>query len=403
LKKPLRIAIYSGELPSTTFIERLIKGVSTSGTQVLLFGVLKRKTDYDKTVKTLGCYDHKVFKLWFLIKYSCLLSLFDYNNKKRLDLLLQKNHKTDLYSKVKYYPVLWHKPDVFHVQWAKGLADWLWVKEFGVKLVLSLRGAHINYSPIANLELAAMYRHHFPQVDGFHAVSHAIAKEATTYGAPANRIKVVYSGLPQFDSQVDAAIEADIQVLDSESGESKPLHIISVGRPHWKKGYTYALDACNILKRAGFSFKYTIIGGSDDIELLYQVHDLNLQDEVCLSEQQYFETVKRMMQNADILLLPSVEEGIANVVLEAMALGTLVLSTNCGGMAEVIADSQNGFIVPIRNSEAIAKAVMHIAALSLERKLEILQCAQNTIVEQHTENQMTSGMIGLYQEVLNCT
>jgi glycosyltransferase involved in cell wall biosynthesis len=403
LKKPLRIAIYSGELPSTTFIERLIKGVSKSGTQVLLFGVLKRKTDYDKTVKTLGCYDHKVFKLWFLIKYSCLLSLFDYNNKKRFDLLLQKNHKTDLYSKVKYYPVLWHKPDVFHVQWAKGLADWMWVKEFGMKLVLSLRGAHINYSPIANLELAAMYRHHFPQVDGFHAVSHAIAKEATTYGAPANRIKVVYSGLPQFDSQVDAAIEADIQVLDSESGESKPLHIISVGRPHWKKGYTYALDACNILKRAGFSFKYTIIGGSDDIELLYQVHDLNLQDEVCLSEQQSFEKVKRMMQNADILLLPSVEEGIANVVLEAMALGTLVLSTNCGGMAEVIADSQNGFIVPIRNSEAIAKAVMHIAALSLERKLEILQCAQNTIVEQHTENQMTSGMIGLYQEVLNCT
>jgi colanic acid/amylovoran biosynthesis glycosyltransferase len=299
--------------------------------------------------------------------------------------------------------VLWHKPDVFHVQWAKGLADWMWVKEFGVKLVLSLRGAHINYSPIANLELAAMYCQHFPQVDGFHAVSHAIAKEATSYGAPAHRIKVVYSGLPQFESQVDAAIEADIQVLDSESGESKPLHIISVGRPHWKKGYTYALDACNILKRAGFSFKYTIIGGRDDIELLYQVHDLNLQDEVCLSEQQPFETVKRMMQNADILLLPSVEEGIANVVLEAMALGTLVLSTNCGGMAEVITDSQNGFLVPIRNSEAIAKAVMHITALSLERKLEILQCAQNTIVEQHTENQMTSGMIGLYQEVLNCT
>ncbi|MFT7073829.1 MAG: colanic acid/amylovoran biosynthesis glycosyltransferase [Patiriisocius sp.] len=70
-------------------------------------------------------------------------------------------------------------------------------------------------------------------------------------------------------------------------------------------------------------------------------------------------------------------------------------------MAEVITDSQNGFLVPIRNSEAIAKAVMHITTLSLERKLEILRSAQNTIVEQHTENQMTSGMIGLYQEVLN--
>jgi colanic acid/amylovoran biosynthesis glycosyltransferase len=402
LKKKYKIAIYSGSVPSTTFVERLILGLSKSGCQVYLFGILKNKTNYNSSIIALTYKNTKPYKAWYLLKYSVLLKFFRSKQKQELDSILRSKSKNIVLDKMKCYPVLWHKPDVFHVQWAKGLADWMWVKEFGVKLVLSLRGAHINYSPIANLELAAMYCQHFPQVDGFHAVSDAIAKEATSYGAPAHRIKVVYSGLPQFDSQVDAAIEADIQVLDSESGESKPLHIISVGRPHWKKGYTYALDACNILKRAGFSFKYTIIGGRDDIELLYQVHDLNLQDEVCLSEQQPFETVKRMMQNADILLLPSVEEGIANVVLEAMALGTLVLSTNCGGMAEVITDSQNGFLVPIRNSEAIAKAVMHITALSLERKLEILKSAQNTIVEQHTENQMTSGMIGLYQEVLNC-
>jgi colanic acid/amylovoran biosynthesis glycosyltransferase len=401
LKKVLKIAIYSGDIPSTTFIERLIVGLSTKGCDLYLFGYLKKKVSYSKSISVFAYKNNKRHKALHFITYSFLLLLFKNKEKQHLDKILKHRSKNVLLAKVKCYPVLWHKPDVFHVQWAKGLADWMWVKEFGVKLVLSLRGAHINYSPIANLELAAMYRQYFPQVDGFHAVSKAIAKEATTYGAPAHRIKVVYSGLPQFDSQVDAAVKANIDVLNSESGESKPLHIISVGRPHWKKGYTYALDACNILKQAGFSFEYTIIGGSGDIELLYQIHDLNLQDEVCLSEQQPFETVKGLMQNADILLLPSVEEGIANVVLEAMALGTLVLSTNCGGMAEVITDSQNGFLVPIRNSEAIAKAVMHITTLSLERKLEILRSAQNTIVEQHTENQMTSGMIGLYQEVLN--
>ena len=56
-------------------------------------------------------------------------------------------------------------------------------------------------------------------------------------------------------------------------------------------------------------------------------------------------TVKELIKNADILLLSSVEEGIANVVLEAMALGTLVVSTECGGMNEVIKNNENGFLV----------------------------------------------------------
>ena len=401
LKKALKIAVYSGDIPSTTFIERLIAGLSTKGCELYLFGYRKKKVSYSKSISVFAYKNNKLDKALRLMTYSFLLLLFKHKEKQQLDKILKAQSKNGLLDKVKCYPVLWHKPDVFHVQWAKGLRDWMWVKEFGIKLVLSLRGAHINYSPIANLELAAMYRQYFPQVDGFHAVSHAIAKEVSKYGAPADRIKVIYSGLPQFERQVDVAIKADKDVLDSELGTSTPLQIISVGRPHWKKGYAYALDACHILKQAGFSFKYTIIGGSNAIELLYQVHDLNLQDEVCLSEQQPFETVKGMMQKADILLLPSVEEGIANVVLEAMALGTLVLSTNCGGMTEVITDSQNGFLVSIRQPEAIANALTQIATISLERKLEILQSARNTITEQHTEDQMTSGMIRLYQEVLN--
>ena len=48
---------------------------------------------------------------------------------------------------------------------------------------------------ISDIKLAAMYRKYFSNVDGFHAVSKAIALEAQKYGAPKNRIKVVYSGL----------------------------------------------------------------------------------------------------------------------------------------------------------------------------------------------------------------
>src|SRR5690606_27843577 len=106
----------------------------------------------------------------------------------------------------------------------------------------------------------------------------------------------------------------------SEIKKPAQFQIISVGRTHWKKGYTYALDACVLLKDAGFSFHYTIIGAIGDIELLYQIQDLGLEKEVTLSGALPFNKVQEHMQLAEVLLLPSVEEGIANVVLEAMAL-----------------------------------------------------------------------------------
>ena len=58
----------------------------------------------------------------------------------------------------KYLPVILHLPEVFHIQWAKSTEEWLFLKKtFGVKLVLSLRGAHINYSPVADTLLAETY------------------------------------------------------------------------------------------------------------------------------------------------------------------------------------------------------------------------------------------------------
>ncbi len=392
MKTPLKIAIYSGEIPSTTFIERLITGLSQSGTQVLLFGVKHKLPAYSNQVTVLGYKPDRLSKFLYVFKFTVLLTLFKRHDKKRLDTYLKQQHKTDLYTKVKYYPVLWHQPDVFHVQWAKGLDDWMWVQDFGMKLVLSLRGAHINYSPIADETLAVMYSNCFPKVDGFHAVSKAIGLEAEKYGANANRIHVVYSGL-------------DLNVLKANvpkvSATETRFKMISVGRPHWKKGYSYMLDACKQLKDSGFHFNYIIVGGSDTIEYQYHIHDLGLTDNVQLISKKRFQDVQHLIQESDLLVLPSVEEGIANVVLEAMASGTLVLSTDCGGMQEVIRDGETGFLVPIRDSKSLAHKISAIANLQPAEKKHIREIALQTITKSHTIQQMVESMFKLYQRVLN--
>jgi colanic acid/amylovoran biosynthesis glycosyltransferase len=359
--------------------------LSRKDCEIYLFGFTKKKISYSKSVSVFAYKNTKISKTLFLIKYSLLLLLFKGKDKRKLDAILRKQSKNLLLDRVKCYPVLWHRPDIFHVQWAKGLADWVWVKEFGIKLVLSLRGAHINYSPIADNALATMYRDNFYKVDAFHAVSKAIGLEAEKYNASREKIHVVYSGLRLDQTSVKL------------SKENSVFQIISIGRPHWKKGYTYAIGALKILKSQGFKFHYTIIGGANHIEFSYQVHDLKLENEVTLLDTLPYAKVQELMVDADLLLLPSIEEGIANVVLEAMQNRTLVLTTDCGGMQEVIQDGYNGFIVPIRESDAIAKKIIDIMKIEEKAKTSLLNNALDTITSQHSEEEMVSQMLALYQ------
>ena len=386
MNETLRIAIYSGDIPSTTFIERLILGLSEKNCEILLFGRKKKSIAYKTNISVKGYKSGRVQKGFYLLYYALLLFLFKNKDKRKLDKRLKLEENYTMYDRVKYYPVLWHKPDIFHVQWAKGLSDWIWVQDFGIKLVLSLRGAHINYSPYADNKLAEMYRQYFPKVDKFHAVSKAIALEAQKYGADKDKIKVIYSGL-------DLNVFENTTTKPSEN-QSK-FNVLSIGRPHWKKGYDYALDAFKLLKDKGFQFTYTIVGGIN-LEIKYQIIDLGLQDNVSVIEKLPFDEVKTLIKSSDLFLLPSVEEGIANVVLEAMAMKKLVLTTNCGGMEESITDNVNGFVVPVRNPKAIANKIIEISQISEHHKAEMVNNAFEVIKKQHTKETMVSGMLNLY-------
>ena len=85
------------------------------------------------------------------------------------------------------------------------------------------------------------------------------------------------------------------------------------------------------------------------------------------------------MQQSDVLLLPSLEEGIANVVLEAMAIGLPVISTDCGGMKELVEDGINGMITPMRNPREIAKSINLLNELTIQDKDSLAKNARKKV------------------------
>jgi colanic acid/amylovoran biosynthesis glycosyltransferase len=114
-----------------------------------------------------------------------------------------------------------------------------------------------------------------------------------------------------------------------------------------------------------------------------------------LPQQKVFE----LMSSADVFLLPSIEEGIANVAVEAMALGCPVISTNCGGMEELISHQKEGWIVPVHDEEAMAAQILEFSQLDSEYIKIIKKEARRKVERQHNEDKMIEDMMEFYKQV----
>jgi glycosyltransferase involved in cell wall biosynthesis len=395
----MKVAIYSGSIPTTTFIEVLIKGLADSGHQIYLFGSCQGNVKYANTsIKIFGYPENKPALHFWILWNRIVLRIKNPTSYKILSEHIEaegNNGKQRSALWKKYVKVFLHPPDIFHVQWAKSAGEWLILKKaFNVKLVLSLRGAQINYSPLADKKLEADYKVIFPQYDAFHAVSEAIGTEAKHYGAEPMKTSVVYSG-------VDVNGMSVYQKQSWRNPGSDQLIIISVGRFHWKKGYHYALEAVRRLKESGTDVKYHIVAGGEAEEILYLIDELKLNNNVVLHGRKTQKEVFELMRNADCLLLSSVEEGIANVVLEAMAIRLPVISSDCGGMSEVVIDSSTGLIFRNRDVDQLVdklKCFLHMDAAAQEK---MTQSAEVLVSEKFNADDIGNRMSAVYQKVIS--
>jgi len=389
----LKIAIYSGNIPSTTFVENLINGLSRAGHKIILFGKIAGKVTERNNVNIIPTPSKEIPLLFFVLKE--FLKLFTRDPKLFVKSLKSfsgrsQNIKSFFRRAGVLLPVINNKPDIFHIQWAKTVQQYPELFTLiDSKIALSLRGAHINYSPIADKPLAEAYKKYFPSINGFHAVSKAIGEEAVKYGADENKIKVIYTSVRK-------------ELLQKNSGlyHAGILEIISVGRFHWKKGYHYALDAMKKLKDQGVKFNYTIIAQGDiPEEIIFLMNEYKLSGCVKIIQGMEYEKLIQKLQSSHILLLPSVEEGIANVVLEAMATGVPVITTDCGGMNEAVQDGVNGYVVSSREPEDIVKKINNFVNSDNEFKKNLTAKARQTVCERFSGERQVKEFSEFYNSI----
>ncbi|EHJ48028.1 glycosyl transferase group 1 [Solidesulfovibrio carbinoliphilus subsp. oakridgensis] len=150
-----------------------------------------------------------------------------------------------------------------------------------------------------------------------------------------------------------------------------PYRLLAVGRFCRTKGFDVLLDACALLSRRGFPFQLTLVGAGMPwptavIRRRLRVHGLRAR--VFLPGFVSHDRMGELYAASDIFVMPSVihasgdRDGIPNVIMEALAHRLPVVATAVSGIPEVVEDGVTGRLVPQRNPEALADAIMDLAA-----------------------------------------
>lgn len=195
------------------------------------------------------------------------------------------------------------------------------------------------------------------------AVSDSVRRRLEATGVPSSRITVIPNAV-----EIDAGERrADAAGWRGSLGIPAGTPVLSViGRLSPEKGQDVFLEACRLAAQKECKFVGVFVGeGPWEKELRARAKALGLESRVRFAG--YCQDVAPVYAASDVIVIPSRSEGLPNVLLEAMALGTPVIATGVGGIREVIQDGTNGRLVPSEDPVKMADAICPLLGNAEER------------------------------------
>jgi glycosyltransferase involved in cell wall biosynthesis len=373
---------------SETFFINKIKGLQASGVEVVLF-VGKEREGFSlcKVCKMPTVYKN-IFLFGFQYVFVLLSLLPHFKNVWRF-LKLEKASGSSSLKLLKLLFINSHilkaKLDWLHFGFAtQTIGSELVAKAIEAKMAVSFRGFDINEYPKKHKNC---YVKLWKNIDKVHSISQYLVDEAYKLGLDKSVPVVIIS--PAVDMSFINAIKDK-----TKSKFQKGMVICTVARLNWIKDLSTAIKTISLLKMKYPQISYLIIGGGSQKEkeqYLNLVEELGLQDHVVFYDKlSHVETIQKMNE-CDIYLQTSINEGFCNAVLEAQALGKLCVATNVGGLKENIVDTKTGWLVEPQNPIVISEKIIEIINLS-ELQLDKIkeQAVKRVETKFNTEIQMKS-------------
>ncbi|MGM9810793.1 MAG: glycosyltransferase family 4 protein [Paludibacteraceae bacterium] len=140
-----------------------------------------------------------------------------------------------------------------------------------------------------------------------------------------------------------------------------PFTMVSTGRLVYGKGFDLLIEALHrINNQLPKGWQCNIIGGGEKkAELQQQIDQAQLHNHIHFVGQKTKQEIVQLLQQSDIFVLPSRSETFGVVYIEATACGLPIIATDCGGPKEIVTP-QNGVLIPMDDTDALAKAILHM-------------------------------------------
>jgi glycosyltransferase involved in cell wall biosynthesis len=233
-------------------------------------------------------------------------------------------------------------------------------------------------------------------VDHVVAISAAIRDVLLASGVEAGRISVVPSGV---DVDRFVAVNADRETVRREwaVGPEESV-VVVVGALVQRKGHAVLLEAARRLAAQRIQARYVLCGeGAERGALERQARETGLGEAVRFVG--WRADVPRQLAAADVVALPSLQEGLGVAALEAMAAGRSLVASRVGGLAELVREGEDGWLVPPGDPGALARALTQALA-DPERRRTMGEAGRRRVAREFSMTRMTSDNETLYRRLV---
>ncbi|BCJ87757.1 glycosyltransferase [Effusibacillus dendaii] len=234
-------------------------------------------------------------------------------------------------------------------------------------------------------------------VDHFILVSRAMQQTLYQKGLPQNRTSVIHNAIRLPDQPPArpsfSRLRAELQLPQDA------VLVGTVARLHKVKGHSYLMRAAGMLQNQFPDVHYVWIGGGElEAELKQAAIEAGLQQRIhFLGVRQ---DVAELLPQFDLFVLPSVSEGLSIALLEAMMSGVPVIATAVGGNPEVVAEGEDGMLVPSQDADALCSAIQ--SALSTPEQMKRMgQTGQQKVFQYYSLQRLVQETEEIYKKMMN--